>query len=618
MTSARSRIAAWLRLLRPLRWPVVAAVVLVVLAMLASWSSKTETARVRELGQNRLDIYASSLRNAIERYDALPIVLSTHPDIMALLRNPDAPGLRDKISRYLALSNGDTRSTVLYLLDTDGMTLAASNWDTPQSYVGKNYAFRPYFLQAKEGRAGHFYGIGFTTHQPGYFLSYPVRDGNKVVGVVVAKINLDAVEREWPRGGGPILVADSNGIVFLSNAPELKWRALAPLPAEMLRYIADTHQYGDRREFVTLGLSDRELLDTGVERAELDAGGTSRSVLVQRMALGGLGWHLVTLNDLAPVRQAVRHTLIGALFALLALASLLLYWRQYRRRMLDRLQASSALRHTQTVLEREVAMRGGELAETQLRLQRETAERQKLEARLRIAHDKLLHAGKLAVLGQMTAALVRELGQPLAAVRVLTHALRGAPELAEGTRTHLDGIGAHATRIAALTTRLGAYARRSDDRFGPVLLRGVIDNAVLLLETQFRQQQVRLDLDQSDSRVRVSGNPAQLEQLLVSLLRNALDAVQVSPQPVIRVSVERSGPRVQISISDNGPGIAEAELTTLFDPFAAPDGNSDRLGLGLVTAKAIAGDCGGRLSATNQPEGGAMFVLELSVVDWEP
>ncbi|WP_432724022.1 cache domain-containing protein [Jeongeupia wiesaeckerbachi] len=615
---AASRIVSVLRLLRPLRWPIAAVAILTVLLTLADWSSTAETARLREQGQNRLNVYASSLRNAIERYDALPVVLSTHPDIMALLRKPDGPGLRDRINRYLALSNNDTRSTVLYLLDAEGVTLAASNWETPQSYVGKNYAFRPYFLQAKEGRAGHFYGVGFTTHQPGYFLSYPVRDANKVIGVVVAKINLDMVEREWPRGGGPILVADSNGIVFLSNAPELKWRALAPLPAEMLRYIADTHQYGERREFAVLGLSDREPLDVGVERAELDLGGTSRSVLVQRMALGGVGWHLVALNDLAPVRQAVRHTLIGALFALLALASLLLYWRQYRRRMLDRLQASTELRHTQTVLEREVALRGGELAETQLRLQRETAERQKLEARLRIAHDKLLHAGKLAVLGQMTTALVRELGQPLAAVRVLTHALRGAPELAEGTRTHLDGIGVQAKRIAALTTRLGAYARRSDDRVGPVLLHGVIDNAVLLLETQIRHQQVRLDLDQPDARVRVSGNPAQLEQLLVNLLRNALDAVRTSPQPVIRVSVQRSGPRVQISIGDNGPGIAEPALATLFDPFSAPDGGSERLGLGLVTAKAIAGDCGGRLSAMNQTEGGAMFVLELSVVDWTP
>ncbi|WP_189461788.1 sensor histidine kinase [Jeongeupia chitinilytica] len=606
------------RLLRPLLWLIVVATAMTALALLANWSAKSEIKRLRDLGQNRLDVYAGSLRNAIERYDALPVVLSTHPDIAALLRNPDDPALRDRINRYLALSNNDTRSTVLYLLDAQGMTVAASNWDTPQSYIGKNYAFRPYFLQAKEGRAGRFYGVGFTTHQPGYFLSYPVRDADKVVGVVVAKINLDAIERDWPNNGERILLADSNGVVFLSTDPALKWRALAPLPDEMLRYIEDTRQYGDRGTFAPLGLAGRERLDAGTERAELEVGGKSRPVLVQRLVLNDLGWQVVVLNDLAPVRLAVRDTLVVAIFALLAVASLLLYWHQSRRRMLDRMNASIELRRTQIALEREVAVRGGELADTQQRLQREAAERQRLEASLRVAHDKLLHAGKLAVLGQMTSAVIRELSQPVAAMRTLAHSLRDVPGLDDGERRQLDGVGEQTGRLVTLVTRLGAYARRSDDRVGPVLLDGAIGNAVALLEAQIRQLQVRLDVDQPDRMLRVSGNLARLEQLLVNLLRNALDAVRTSPQPVIRIAVLRAGPRVQITVCDNGPGIAEAALPVLFEPFAVPDSGRDRLGLGLMTAQAIASDCGGRLSAANRPEGGASFMLELSAVDWRP
>ncbi|WP_035057769.1 ATP-binding protein [Andreprevotia chitinilytica] len=578
----------------------------------AAWSERNELERLRDAGRHRLDVYTGSLRNAVDRFTWLPFVVSTQPGLVALLRAPQDAVQRDKVNRYLATVNKAAQSNSLYLLDANGLALASSNWDTPLSYIGNNYAFRPYFLQAREGHAGRFYGVGFTTLQPGYFLSYPVRDGERIVGVVVAKVSLDALEHNWRLGGEHMLVADRDGVAFLATDVDWKWRTLAPLPAETLRYIEDSRQYG-RNVFPELGLVGRQTIDHDTERAFLQSEARRIDVLMQTIKLPDLDWQIVLLTDLAPVRQVVARAVVGTALGLLALLSWWLFWRQRRRRIRDNLRASAALRQAHDELEQKVAERTHELVDANDQLQREIAERIRTEANLRAAQNELVQAGKLAVLGQMAAGVTHELNQPLTAMRALAD---NAKLLLE--RGNTAAVGDNLLHISQLTARMGkitgqlrAFARKSDSVAEPVLVKQAIANAQLLLEQRLRQQQVVLDIRQSDESVQVSCNPVRLEQVLINLLRNALDAVRDQPDAAISVNVLRDDGKVRITVTDNGPGISPEHLPSLFDPFFTTKGDSEGLGLGLAISLSIVRDFGGNLLASNGPNGGACFEVAL-------
>ncbi|STQ91607.1 ATP-binding protein [Iodobacter fluviatilis] len=577
----------------------------------AQWSERSALAQLRTAGQHRLDVYTGSLRNAVDRYTWLPFVLSSQRDLADLLRAPQDAVQLERVNRYLKAVNDAAQASAIYVLNAEGLALASSNWDTPQSYIGNNYAFRPYYQQARLGYAGRFYGVGFTTQQPGYFLSYPIRDGERVLGVVVAKVSLDALESNWRVTGERMLVSDKDGIAFLATDPAWKWHTLAPLPSYTLRYIKESRQYG-RNIFPALGLLKQQRLDNNTQLARFKTGSDQADLLVQTAKVPDLGWQIVLFTDLTPIRQGVSRVLLGTSLGLLALLAWYLFWRQRRRRIRDNLRASQALKQAHDQLEQKVAARTDDLLGANTQLQREIAERIRTELDLRAAQNELVQAGKMAVLGQMAAGVTHELNQPLTAMRALAD---NAKLLLE--RGNIAAVASNLLHISQLTERMGkitgqlrSFARKSDNRAEAVLLTQSISNALLLLEQRLRQQRVALNIEQPEQ-VWVRCNAVRLEQVLINLLRNALDAVKNQPAACITLAVQQAQDKVKISVLDNGPGIAAEQLASVFDPFFTTKGDAEGLGLGLAISLSIVRDFGGNLQASNRPEGGACFELEL-------
>jgi two-component system C4-dicarboxylate transport sensor histidine kinase DctB len=149
----------------------------------------------------QLALYANSLHTLIERYRALPAVLALDSEMISALKAPLDTATQAVLNRKLERINGAAQSSTLELMDRTGLTVAASNWNLPSSYVGHNYAFRPYFSQTLSQGTGRFYAVGVTTGIPGYFLSSAVVDEHEqFLGAMVVKLEFPELEREWAQG----------------------------------------------------------------------------------------------------------------------------------------------------------------------------------------------------------------------------------------------------------------------------------------------------------------------------------------------------------------------------------------------------------------------------------
>ncbi len=536
------------------------------------------------LGQEQLRLHASGLQTLIDRFRALPAVLAQDPELIAALTNPPAAAATERLNLKLERLNTTAQSSTLELLDRTGLAIGASNWRLPTSYVGHNYGFRPYFRETLAGGSGRFYAVGVTTGIPGYFLSHAVLDAQgRFLGAVVVKLEFPAIEARWGEHPEVLLVSDARGVVFAANSPAWRYRLLRELTPADRAELSTTRQY-DRRTLQPLPYRQELVLGEQRQVAHIQAPEGSADYLWDSLPLPSEGWTLHLLRPTRDLRGGGPGAALAAVCIWLLLVCAGLLWAQRRR--LQRLRQRSRLELEQLVEAR-------------------TAE-------LRTAQDGLVQAAKLAALGQMSAALVHELNQPLTAQRMHLASLRllldhGRLDEARAALERLDGL---LTRMSGLTGHLKTYARKTPAGLRErVDLALVVDQALELLEA--RRSEVNAELVLELPRPAwLLGDPIRLEQVLVNLLRNALDAVAERPAPRVTVSLERDGDSWQLEVADNGGGIAEEHLGQVFDPFFTTKPVGEGLGLGLAVSSAIVQAQGGTLTVANGVEG-AVFHLRL-------
>jgi histidine kinase len=298
--------------------------------------------------QRQLTLYAQALGQRIDRYRTLPEVLALDPELRAALTHPLSPDEVDRLNRRLEQANGASQSSTLTLIDRHGTALAASNWRDPRSNVGVDYSFRPYVQQALARGSGRFYGIGLTTGLPGYFLSQAILDDQgAIAGLVVIKIVLFELEREWLQTPDVVLVSDDHGVVFLASQPEWRYRLLGPLSAADQADLAATRQYLDQ-ELRPLRYTLLETLDGSSTLARLEEPGLPGATLWHTLMLPGSDWRLHLLHDTHASTVASRWAAAAAAGGWLALVLLVLFVRQRRRlaalRLRSRLELETVLR----------------------------------------------------------------------------------------------------------------------------------------------------------------------------------------------------------------------------------------------------------------------------------
>ncbi len=500
------------------------------------------------------------LRSEIERHRLLPTTLARNLQLAVAVDPRTSSIERARVVQLLnddfeQLARADGAAT-LYLVDADGMTLAASNHRSPNTFVGQDYSFRSYFRDAMQSGVGELFAQGTVSGIPGLYLAQRLRGGG---GVVVTKVEFPQLEATWRRNGEETLVTNNDGIVLLTSSPTKRFSKYDSSPAFQEGWIS----------------------------APLPA-------LYQ-------DWKLVLRRDISSrvLASSLIGASIGGLLGLLALTMRYLVVESRRRRAVQRAE-----------LERLVLQRTAELKDSNQRLLQEIEERSRSEAVAQKLRENLTQANRLAILGQISAGVAHEINQPTAAIRTYVDnatKLFARGESSAGLKA-LESIASLTERIGLITGELREFSRRSPGAMERLPVRDAIDGSQLLLEQSLKLRRIRVRRPNAPEPELTFANRTRLEQILVNLVQNAMDALAGSKDPLITIETGEAGGLVWIKVSDNGPGIPVERRGELFSPFSSskPLG----LGLGLIISRDIASDLGGSLEF--DPESaGAAFVLRI-------
>ena len=702
-----ARVAAWL----------LAALIGVSLVLAAGeWAAARESRQQLDALRRSAEIQVLGLRAAATRFEYLPHAIAQHQDVLAVLTAPKDAAARDRANRFLAGVAQRAALSALYVMDERGSTLAASNWDSLTSFVGHSYRDRPYFVDARNGRTGTFYGVGLTTGVPGYFIAAPVRqEGKGILGVVAAKVSLESIEAAWSLQRDPILLHDARGIVFLGNVPDWQYRRTRPLTVMELEWLRYFKQYGERNHFEPVPWTlDRGGGNSGV-LMHSTSGPRPRSFLAIEEQLPEFGWTLTVTADHRPIVVARR--IAWALTALALLALLLggLVWRQRERRFAEQRQARHELevrvhertrelqdargywqamedsllvglrardlegrivyvnpalcemlgytaeelvgrmppypywhpedldkhwRDNEAVITGKAALNGFESrvrhrdghdvytmvytaplldasgkqsgwmsSVVDISAQRAAEERQRSQ------QAQLQKATRLLSLGEMASTLAHELNQPLMALSNFAAAAKAFAE--QGPKellvASLGDISAQATRAGEIVARIRGFVRQRSGQMELCTLAEVIASVQSLIEPERRSRKARLELTLATGLPPVRGDRVLLEQVLLNLVLNSLQASQhlSAARRVVQIEAARDGDMLVVRVADRGPGVSPEVEAQLFEPFFTS--KADGLGLGLNICRTIIEGHGGHLGHENRAGGGAVFFFTLPV-----
>ena len=603
------------RLIRQLFLPPLIIALMIGLGYIGFWVSEYYGIRtLSDNGERQLELHARTVESELSKYTYLPSLLELESSVSKLLADPNQE-TRKTVNDYLEGLNRRSRSRAIYVMDTTGRVLATSNWRDADSYQGEDLSFRAYFQNAVRGQPGRFYGIGSTNGEPGYYLAHGLEEHGKIIGVAVVKVRLEALEERWQRARLEAFVSDENGIIILSSDPARRLKAVRPLSDDTKERLAHSLQYywATLNELEPLA---RERLNEGTEKLTFPANSEvvnderEVSYLAQTRPLSDTPWNFTLLTPLNDLRRAAinQGILVAVAFGLVAF--LLIAWNERRKVIATRLAAREALQEANSQLERRIAERTADLRASNERLKGQIRERRQAEETLRHAQDELVQAGKLAAIGQMSTSIAHELNQPLAALRTLSGNTvrfleRGALDTASA---NLKTINELIDRMGRITASLRSFARRGDDQ-GEANLGKAVDAAFQVLGARLDGLPLTLHRDFSNAQLQI--DQTRLEQILVNLIGNALDAMQAQPTPELWLDGHSADGKYRLHVRDNGHGIDPETRKHLFEPFFTTKPGEQGLGLGLTLSASLAAATGGNLAVEHPATGGTAFILSL-------
>jgi len=543
-------------------------------AILVLWGSygyftQNFTDSLRTQAQTRAALYAGNIKSSLQKHSVVPFLLARDVTLSAALQTESYSATSQ---RLIGISE-EIGSASVFLLDISGRVVASSD----RRQIGKFFHTEPYFINALRNSSTVFSTTSNEQNTYKFFFSQKIKSGLKAIGVVVVEVNLRQQESLWRQLELRVALVNSQDEIQLAS--DLAWRRqsiqnlIETSPISTSRRVLDALQQTQLNDFVFI---DGERLFAAESPVDFR------------------GWRISYFASTQNVAARVNAILALEIMGMSMIAALLFFYLSRRRaRESNRLAVEST-----------------ELRALNTRLSAEMEQRQRAERNLHSAEQNLEQASKLAALGQMSAAVSHELNQPLAAMRTY---LAGAKLLVsrnrlEEAKSSFQRIDDLIARMGVITKQLKSYARKSTESSVEIDLRECVASAMAMMAPQLGKNTVRIVQNLPDAKVCTLGDTVRVEQIIINLLRNALDALKDIPEPRIEINLEASD-KAQLSVRDNGPGFEDPEA--LFEPFYTTKAPGEGVGLGLAISAGIATEMGGRLMAQNATPLGAIFTLEL-------
>jgi len=556
---------------------------------------------LEQANQQYLEQFSGHLDSRLSRFRFLPQLVAKNTLLSELLRTPDSLSNVQAVNRFMEEVNHITGASDTYLMTTTGLTISASNWREELTFVGKNFSFRPYFELAMEGREGHYFALGATSKERGYYFSYPVHHAAGIVGVLVIKMDLSNIEQYWSNQKTQFLVSDPDGVIFITTTPDWLYRGLRPLNQQDMERIKGSLRYGEATiEPLTYQPGDEVSGNSRIVRTGLPGQATT-SYLASFHEMPGAGW---SVRVLTPLHELTRSSLVMALTVLLLVISILSISLLLKLRIKRQHERERIHREVHKQLEKMVS-------ERTLDLENEILLHKKTEKTLRATQDQLIQAAKLALVGEMSTSISHELNNPLAAIRSYADNARQflASQKAQKVDENLERISGLTERMARISTQLKFFSRKSSGQLERTNLEPVIQTAIEISGPQYQKKHIRINKQGVESEICADVDIIRLEQVLINLISNAVHAIGDENEGEIRISTEQAEGLVFIHVDDSGPGIDENDLSRIFEPFFTT--RETGLGLGLSISARIIASMNGKLSACNPSGSGARFTISL-------
>ena len=537
----------------------------------------------------QLELYSKTVNSKLFELQPLNRILSHHPAILTLLKDEQDKQLVHKINNILLQSKHIASASEIYLLNHDGMTIASSNWQQENSFVGNNYKFRPYFEQAVTGASGQFYAVGIDSGIRGYYFSEPIFNGSEVIGVLVLKVAVDELENIIKHRDQTLMILDNYGIVFLSSNPSLLYKKTREIDQTALDFILKTKRYSGKQIGELIISPSNNILHAKLVKMRIDH--RTKTYLKTMLFIPKIGWSFTNLIEEKKIITPALITSLIAVVLVMSLWYLSLAIRARHKLGVERLAFKSQLADE---LELRVEVRSKELKQVQ---------------------DDLVQTAKLAALGQMSAAISHELSQPLTAISNYTENAKSYIQ-----NNDLKMVGQNINYIAKLSEKMAAiihhikiFASKRPTEVEQISVNKVISETVWFMQSKFQRREVQLEMTLPKKDVHILANSVRIEQVLMNLISNALESMQKSSVKILNIEVSYNDDLVVIIIRDTGEGLSGDKIESIFKPFYTTKEDEHGMGIGLSISRSIIEEYDGILEAFNRPSGGARFEIKLPV-----
>ncbi len=582
----------------------------VVLSLLV-WGSHTVSRQngldqLHTSNQQQLEQFIGHLDSKLARFQFLPNLIAKNQLLLELLNDPTSTPRVDVVNHFLEEINYVTGASDTYLMDARGLTLAASNWQSERPFVGSNFSFRPYFIEAMSGQLGRYFALGTTSGKRGYYFAYPIKYAADIIGAIVIKMDLSNIELRWSGRDSQFIVSDPDGIIFITTEVDWLYRSIKTITPPIRKKIANSRRYANKH-IELLGLTSQQQISTtsSIVRLQTTNAITTTEYLTLKQEMPEAGWSVMILAPLNRIKQNSLNTVsIILLILLLLLLTGLLGWQRYKRRLeRERFQLEA-----QKQLEHKVSVRTRDLTQ-------EVEQHKQTEKALIDTQGELIQTAKLAVLGELSASISHELNNPLAAIRSYADNARQFLTLEKPAKAdeNLARIAALTERMAKISSQLKFFARKSSGNLEVIKIKPIIQTAIDIVSPQSKRSHIKINTGKVKSSLLAMADIIQLEQVLINLISNAMNAIGDRPQGEVNIKTERQKEWILIHVDDNGPGIDENNLGKIFDPFFTT--RESGLGLGLSISARILDSMNGHLSASNLATGGARLTISLQAVE---